>query len=193
MLVGYDANNIFRHGGELGDWSRMLIEKLATGHISVFRAMLFATRMKDTYKKYYSSFSNVSTFVPEGTMKLMPSTWMRYGMEGWLRFEKVKIFHGLNEEIPYGIGGEVKTVVTVFSLDDHHKTSMMDSMFWKKRMAFAYKTADVVVAVSEEVKRALLELGVNEDRVVVIGEANPYEVTDEVAQKYFELYKRLLA
>lgn len=191
MLVGYDANNVFRNSGELGEWSRALVEGLASRHVSDFRALLFSTRIKSAYRTYFTSYANVSTYVPEGNAKLLPSAWMRYRLNGWLTYEKVKVFHGLNEEIPYGIGRDVKTVVTCFGVGEHHNTSLLDSMMWKRRMRYAWSASDVVVAVSERVKDDLLEAGMNEHRVLVIGEKNVFEVTNRVLDQYYELYSRL--
>lgn len=191
MLAGYDANNVFRNSGELGEWSRALVEGLASRHVSDFRALLFSTRIKSAYRTYFTSYANVSTYVPEGNAKLLPSAWMRYRLNGWLTYEKVKVFHGLNEEIPYGIGRDVKTVVTCFGVGEHHNTSLLDSMMWKRRMRYAWSASDVVVAVSERVKDDLLEAGMNEHRVLVIGEKNVFEVTNRVLDQYYELYSRL--
>jgi hypothetical protein len=191
MLVGYDANNVFRNGGELGEWSRNLVEKLASLHVADYRALLFSTRMKNAYRTYYTSYANVSSYVPEGASKLFPATWMRYGLNAWLKEERVKVFHGLNEELPYGIGRSVKTIVTCFGLEDHHQTSMMDSLLWKRRMRYAWKASDVVVAVSEEVKKQLIDAEVTADKIVVIGGRTPLELTDQMVQQYYELYKYL--
>lgn len=191
MLVGYEANNVLRNAHELGDFGRALIEKLANRHVADYRAMLFATRIKKAYRGYYSSCSNVSTFVPFGSAKLMPQLWLRYRLNPWLKLEKVKIFHGLNEELPYHIDRGIKTIVTCYGLDNHHNTSLIDSIFWKKRMKYAFDAADAVVAVSKEVKQQLVESGVNGDKVVVIGGSNPYELTDRMVEQYWELYQRL--
>lgn len=191
MLVGYDANNIFRNNGELGNWCRGLVEGLSSKHISDFRALLFSTRIKSEYRSYFTSQANVSTFVPEGSAKFIPSVWMRYGLNRWLSAEKVKVYHGLNEELPYGIGRDVKTIVTCFGVGDHHSTSLMDSISWKKRMKYAWNASDVVVAVSEAVKDQLLDAGVNEQRILVIGEENPYQLSERVISQYFDLYLKL--
>ena len=192
MLVGYDANNVFRNADELGEWSRALIEGLASRRVADYRALLFSTRIKSAYKTYYTSYANVSTFVPEGSSKLFPAAWMRYRLNGWLTSEKVKVFHGLNEELPYGIGRSVKTVVTCFGVDAHHRRSMMDSLLGRRRMRYAWRAADVIVAVSEEVKQQLLEAEVDEKRIVVIGEKNPFEVSERVLDQYYQLYQKLV-
>lgn len=191
MLVGYDANNVMRNSTELGDFCRGLVEKMAQRHVSDYRALLFSTRIKSAYKTYFTSFANVSTFVPQGTGKLMPSMWLRYSLNPWLQFEKVKVFHGLNGELPYRIGRDVKTIVTCYGLENHHKTSLLDSLMWKSRMRYSFRASDVIVTVSDEVKRQLVEAGVNGDKVIVIGTGNPYELTDQMVEQYFELYKKL--
>ena len=193
MLVGFDSNNVFRNSGELGEWARNLVERIASQRGSDFRALLFATRMKEEYRSIYTSFANVSTFVPSGASSLMPSTWMRFSIGPYLTGERVQIFHGLNEELPYHLTGKVKTVITCFGKDVHYTTSLFDKLFWKKRLRYAIRTADALVAVSEEVKNMLLAKGVKPEKIVVIGnKENPYEVTDEVARQYLALYNRLL-
>lgn len=193
MLVGYDANNVMRNGAELGDWSRSLIDTLAKRHVNDFRALLFSTRIKSAYRSRYTSFANVSTFLPDGKARLLPSAWMRYRLNPVLKGEKVKVFHGLNEELPYGIGRDVKTIITCFGMDDHHATSLLDHLFWRRRMRYAFRASDVIVAVSEEVRRQLVEAGVSEQKIVVIGvPGDPYRMTDEMVAQYYSLYCTLL-
>lgn len=194
MLVGYEANNAMRNGGPRGDYSRDLISHVANMHVKDFRALLFSTHIKDDYRKYFSGDSNVSTYVPVGTSKLLPEAWMRYRLNPWLKTEKVKLFHGLNEELPYHIGREVKTVITCYGAKEHHRSSLMDTVLWRIRIRYAFSAADVVVAISDTVKQELLDFGVNEEKIVVIssGTDNPYEITDEVATRYYELYQTLV-
>ena len=191
MLVGYEANNALRNSHELGEFARNLIERLATGRVNSYRALLFATRIKKEYCSYFSGYSNVGTFVPFGLSRLLPELWMRYRLNPWLRLEKVKIFHGLNEELPYHIDRNIKTIITCYGVDEHHRTSLMDSIAWKKRMEYAYEAANVIVAVSNEVRQQLINAGVSPEKIVVIGGKTPYELTDRMVEQYFELYRTL--
>jgi len=194
MLVGYEANNAMRNPGELGEFSRTLIEKLASRYIhNNYRALLFSTRIKNDYRSYFSGNSNVSTYLPAGSAKLLPEAWLRYRLNPVLKEEKVKIFHGLNEELPYHIGRETKTIITIYDTDIHHRTSLMDMLLWKSRIRYSFSAADIIVAVSEEVRQHLLEHGVNDQKIHIIGvPGHPYQVTDEIAQQYFELYQSLM-
>lgn len=194
MLVGYDANNIFRNGGPLGEYSRSLMENLATGRVGKFHALLFSTRIKAAFRTQYTSFSNISTYVPTGMARLLPSAWMRYRLNPMLKTEKVKIFHGLNEELPYGIARDIKTVITCYGLEKHYKTSLLDSFLWHRRMKYSFRASDVIVAVSEDVKRQLVGAGVSEQKIVVIGNeegADPLAMNSTLASKYFSLYQTL--
>ncbi|MBR1784690.1 MAG: glycosyltransferase [Bacteroidales bacterium] len=193
MLIGYDACNALRLDGPLGDYSRNLIASLADSHVKDFRAILFCTHINDNYSRHFSGYSNISTYLPAGGAKMMPEVWLRYHLNTVLRQEKVQLMHGLNEELPYHIGREVKTVVTCYGTGQHHNTSLPDSMLWRTRMKYAFSAADVVVAVSEAVRESLLANGVSEGKVVVIGDqADPMRVTPAVAEQYRSLYSRLL-
>lgn len=193
MLVGYEANNALRNSREIGEFCRDLISRLATGRVNSFRALLFSKRIKNAYKGYYSSYTNISTYVPTGSSRLMPSLWMRYSVNPWLKAEKVKIFHGLNEELPYGIGRDIKTVITCYGVDTHQRTSAFDGLVWKRRMRYSFSAADVIVAVSEAVKQQLIEAAVPADKIVVIAspDGNPFGLTDKMVEQYFQLYQRL--
>lgn len=195
MLIGYEANNALRNSTPMGDFCRDLIEKMANRYIrDGYRALLFTKGIKKDYRGYFSGNSNVSSYLPVGMSKLMPELWMRYRLNAWLKEEKVKLLHGLNEELPYNIGREVKTVVTCYGIGEHHRASLMDSIMWKSRLRYAFTAADAVVAVSEDVKRQLLEHNVSESKIVVIGvPGRPYEASDEVVEQYYSLYRHLLS
>ena len=192
MLVGYEANNALRNGKELGDYGRVLIERMSSRHMGEFRGLLFTKRVKKDYRSYFSGCSNVSTFVPTGMSRLLPSLWLRFSLNGWLRSEKVKVFHGLNAELPYGIGRDVKTLITYYGYGCHHRNSLMDLLMWKFRMRYSFRASDMIVAVSEEARRELLDMGVAASKVRVIAGSEPYEMTDAMVDQYYSLYKELL-
>ena len=188
MLIGYEANNALRNPHELGDYCRDLISRLASHHSTTYRALLFSTRIKETYRTEYTSFANVSTYVPTGISTMLPSMWMRYGLNEWLITEKVKLFHGLNGELPYRISNNIKTLITCYGIENHHRTSMMDSLMWRRRLKYSFRRADAIVAISDEVKQQLVAKGVDENKITVIP---GMKVTDEVVERYWDLYTDL--
>ena len=193
MLIGYDATNAMRNTGPLGDFSRNLIALIAAAHVKDFRALLFSSHIKSDYRSFFSGDSNVSTYVPTGGAKLLPEIWLRYRLNPWLKTEKVNLFHGLNEELPFHIDRGIKTIITCYGVNEHHHTSLPDMLAWRVRMNYAFSAANIVVAVSDTVKDQILAHGVPEDKIRVIGiKGHPYEVSNELADQYFELYRSLL-
>ncbi|MCR5014720.1 MAG: glycosyltransferase [Bacteroidales bacterium] len=190
LMIAYDANNVLRDSGERGVYGRKLIAKMATRHVDVFQAMLFSLGVERTYRHYFTSFANVSTFLPRGLSRLLPQLWVRRKANRLLHFQHAMLFHGLNDELPYALKPNVRTVVTCHGLNNHQPTSYLDKLLWKHRVSYALRVADVVVAVNEEVRREIVASGVNEVKVVVIG--NSMEMTDLMAEQYFTLYQTLL-
>ena len=193
MLVGYEANNILRNSGRLGDYGRTLVSKLASRHIADYRALLFASRIKKAYRTFHTGFANVSTFLPSGMARLLPEAWGRYRIEPLLKAERVKVYHALNEELPYSIGPDVRTVVTCYGWGNHNCNSLFDRLFWQRRLRYSFAVADAVVVPGEEVRQQLVAEGVVEEKIVVIGTGRPYEVNDQMVEQYFQLYSKLAA
>ena len=194
MLVGYEANNPLRKSQEIGEFGRNLIERLASGHVGSYRALLFSTRISDEFRGYFSGYSNISTYLPVGFAKTIPEAWFRYRLNPLLKAEKVKIFHGLNEELPYGIGRDIKTIITCYGPGYHNRNSFLDFFLWKFRLKYSFRASDVIVAVSDEVKEMLVSKGVNPEKIEVIGvPGKPFEITDEIVERYRQVYNRLVS
>jgi len=192
MLVGYEANNPLRRDNEIGDFGRELIARMAKGRVGFYRALLFSTWIKEEFHSEFVSYSNISTYLPVGMAKFLPAAWFRYGLNPLLQSEKVRIFHGLNEELPYGIGRNIKTIITCYGAGYHCFNSLLDRLAWRWRMKYSFRAADVIVAVSDEVKSQLVAMGVEESRITVIGiPGKPFEVNDDIVEQYLQLYKKL--
>ncbi len=192
MLVGYEANNALRRDNEIGEFGRELIVRMAKGRVGSYRALLFSTWIKDEFRSHFISYSNISTYLPVGLAKCLPSAWFRYRLNQLLQAEKVKIFHGLNEELPYGIERNIKTIITCYGAGYHCFNSIVDRIAWRWRMKYSFRAADVIVAVSDQVKSELVAMGVDEQRITVIGvPGKPFEVNDDIVEQYIQLYQKL--
>lgn len=195
MLVGYESNNPLRDSHQHGDFSRELIARIADRHINGYRAMLFTKNVKRAYRTFFSGNSNVSTYVPTGLSRLLPSLWLRFSLNSIIKTEqvKVKLYHGLNSELPYGLDRDIKTVITYYGLSNHNKNSLMDRLLWRTRLHYAFRASNRIIAVDEKARVELLDAGVPEDKIVVIGvEGHPFEVTDQLADAYYEVYRDLV-
>lgn len=192
MIVGYDARNAFRNSSVLGEYSRNLIMAIASCHSGDYRALLFAPKMNGEYRTHFISYANVSTYRPIGLSKKFPTFWQRFRLNPELMDNKVKVYHGLNEELPYGIGRDIKTVITCYGLMSHKATSFIDSIMWRFRMRYSFRASNIIVAVDEKVKNELVEFGVSEEKIRVIPMSTDGSVTNEIAEAYYDIYKSLI-
>lgn len=178
MVIGFDANRAFQNNSGLGNYSRMLICGLAQECKDV-RAFLYAPSMSGYYKTYFTSYANISTHQPSGVDRFFPRTWKAFGVSMHLNGDKVQLYHGLSNELPHRIPGKIKKVVTVHDLlawNHPEYFRRIDRMLFRCRQKHACRLADVVIAVSEQTKRDLMEvLHLPEEKIRVL-----YQSCDQI-------------
>jgi glycosyltransferase involved in cell wall biosynthesis len=171
MIIGFDAKRAFQNQTGLGNYSRMLICGLAQRYQGV-HSFLYAPDMSGEYKSYFSGFANISTRQPSGIDRHFPTLWRRYGVSVHLKGDKVDIFHGLSHELPHGIPRSIKKVVTMHDLIVWRYPqfySLFDRTMHRIKQRHACRIADVVVAISEQTKRDLIEfMHVPEQKIRVL-------------------------
>jgi glycosyltransferase involved in cell wall biosynthesis len=172
MRIGYDAKRIFHNTTGLGNYSRDLVRILSS---------FFS---ENTYLLYNPKQSKLNRLVPDGTIvkEIKPSTflanrlhfiWRSKWIVKQLIKDKIDIFHGLTGELPYGIEKtNIKTIVTIHDLifvryPELYKS--IDRKIYFKKFKYAVEIADVVVAISEQTKRDIVQfLGIKSDKIKVI-------------------------
>ena len=172
MKIGFDAKRAFRNNTGLGNYSRSLI----TQGVSHFQTVLYTPSVKGRYEHY---FDDLRVVVPKGIWCFAPSLWRSVGVSKEVKRDGVEVFHGLSHELPYGLPKGVKSVVTmhdliVFRFPKFFKPA--DRVIHRQKMRHACRVADVVVAISEQTKRDLMDfLGVPEEKIRVV-----YQSCDDI-------------
>jgi glycosyltransferase involved in cell wall biosynthesis len=166
LNLGFDAKRAFHNATGLGSYSRLLIRSLQR-YRPDHGYFLYSPRAA----RWDAGNSEVRT--PYGPMALFPSLWRSVGIARDFRRVGLDIYHGLSNELPLELGSSrVKKVVTIHDLiflryPGYYSPVDRRTYLWKSRHACRH--ADLVVAVSEQTKRDLVErLGVPEDRVRVL-------------------------
>ena len=171
MVIGFDAKRAFQNNTGLGNYSRMLVCGLAQEHQDI-RAFLYSPDMSGEYKSYFTGYANISTRQPTGIDRHIPNIWRRFGVTFHLKGDNVKIFHGLSHELPHGIPRSIKRVVTIHDLIVWRYPqfySFFDRVVHRAKIRHSCRISDVVVAISEQTKRDLMEfLQLPEDKIKVI-------------------------
>lgn len=178
MVIGFDAKRAFQNDTGLGNYSRILICGIAQEHQDV-HAVLYSPNMSGNYRSYFSGFANISTRQPSGWDRHIPNLWHGFGIGLHLHGDKVTLYHGLSHELPHGIPKDIKRVVTMHDLfawryPQYYRP--LERSVYRAKQRHSCKIADMVVAVSEQTKRDLIEiLHLPEEKIRVI-----YQTCDQI-------------
>lgn len=187
MIIGYDAKRAFRNNTGLGNYSRGVIGGVMSYELRVKSeagtVVLYTPSVKGRHEHYFDKFKKndeganndlpvLKVVAPKGVWRLLKSVWRSVGVSCAVKHDGVELFHGLSHELPYGLPKRVKKVVTMHDLivmrfPEFFKPA--DRVIHRLKMRHACRVADVVVAISEQTKRDLVELmGIEEEKIRVV-------------------------
>ena len=151
MRIAFDAKRYIANPTGLGNYSRWLVNGLKS-KFSGHDYLLCAAQNADSSNSYLG---------PKNALyKAFPSIWRVKWITKDLSKNKVDIYHGLSNELPFGIHHSgIKTVVTIHDLIQKRypeNYSMIDRSIYNAKVNYAQKRADVIVVPSLQTKRDLL-------------------------------------
>lgn len=163
MVIGYDAKRAFCNGTGLGNYSRSLIAA-AEG-----RKVLYTPKVAIPWGE---DVADTVVRRPQGLWCIAPSLWRTLACAQQLDADGVQLYHGLSHELPIGLPKNVRKVVTMHDLIVRRYPqyfSLFDRMVHRLKQRHACRVADVVVAISEQTKRDLVDLmHVPEEKIKVV-------------------------
>lgn len=171
MNIAFDAKRAFHNSRGLGNYSRDTIRLLGTFYPD-YEYFLFNPKLKksiDFALPAHSSVISPQSFL--GTV--IPSIWRSAGMLGQLKSCKADIYHGLSQELPFGIQKSgVKSVVTmhdaIFMRYPELYSASYTAIFIQKNK-YACRIADQIIAISEQTKRDIIQyFGADEKKITVV-------------------------
>ena len=180
MKIGFDAKRAFHNATGLGNYSRFIIEALLShcpeneyvGYVAppppeggVFNSQYLVDGQKSKIKN-----QKLTTITPPsgryaarggGLSGLRASIWRSYGIVSQLKSDGIEVYHGLSNELPIGLNKtKIKPVVTIHDLIFLRYPELypaIDRFFYKLKFRSACQNADMIVAVSEQTKRDIIE------------------------------------
>ncbi len=169
--IGFDAKRLFFNQRGLGNYSRDTVRILS--HLKPDNQYhLFTPSTKNALP--FSLAENCHIVSPDGVFsRHFPSLWRTYLSCSDIKRLKLDIYHGLSHEIPVGIEKTgVKSVVTmhdVIFLKFPHLYPYIDRKLYERKYLRSCRVADVVVAISEQTKRDLIEFAsIREENISVV-------------------------
>lgn len=179
MKIGYDAKRLFTNFTGLGNYSRSLVGQYhrAFPEDEIF---LFTPDIKDEPRiKPFLDNSSFQIIQPGGFQPI----WRSLDVVKDISKSGVQVYHGLSHELPIGLSRlDIKKVVTIHDLifkyypDDN---TWFDRRIYDWKWNHACKSADTVIAISEQTKKDLVHYyNVRPEKIKVI-----YQSPDPVFSK----------
>lgn len=193
LTIAFDAKRALYNRTGLGNYSRNIIRSLA----------LFAPDHKylayAPSKKTPLSFTfpaNVQVKYPRTLLAAqLPSLWRSAGIVRDLEKDHVQLFHGLSNEIPFGLHRKkIASVVSIHDLIFFRFPEMYryaDRCIYKNKIRYALKYADAIVAVSEQTKQDIVDFfSVPESTIHVIYQSCDTAFTREFSVQEKEIVRK---
>ena len=183
MRIGYDAKRLFNNQTGLGNYSRSLIDTLSKYHpeheyhlftpkvdMSIHHDFVDKTKAEITATSF--KIGAIHTHLPDNFHNKIKPFWRSYFIKKDLQKADIQLFHGLSGELPLSIPKGVKTVVTIHDLI-HERYPKFYPFFDRKMYSWKFRRAcekaDVVVAISEQTKRDIIDFyKIEESKIKVI-------------------------
>lgn len=169
MKIGFDGKRIIQNYTGLGNYSRYVLKVLAEFH-SENQYQIFSAKSTGIANGL-ESFKCIEFSYPE--KHFSDSLWRSFGIVKNLKHEEIDIYHGLSNEIPFGL--KKKGIPSVVSIHDlifyryPHYYPWVDRKIYGFKMRYAADHADKIIAVSEQTKSDLINLfNIDESRIEVI-------------------------
>lgn len=166
MKIAFDAKRFFHNTSGLGNYSRDLVRILAT-HFPENEFLLLAKNKNEKGKDILNLPNVLFQNITEGNFARQ----FKMGIDA--QNADAQIFHGLSGELPLKWSKKsIKKVVTIHDLI-FMRFPQFYSIFDRKihlwKFKKAAKSADVIIAISEQTKKDIIKyLNVSEDKIRVI-------------------------
>jgi glycosyltransferase involved in cell wall biosynthesis len=167
MRIGFDAKRAFNNHTGLGNYSRFIIESLLK-FAPEQEYLAYSTKKNVSIADLFgvndvnhSESHGEPITIRHSSFPIPNSIWRSWLIINDLVRDNVGIFHGLSNEIPFGIKKSgVKSVVTIHDLIFLRYPELyptIDRFIYNKKFRYACENADAVVAVSQQTKEDIME------------------------------------
>ncbi|MFD2162570.1 glycosyltransferase family 4 protein [Paradesertivirga mongoliensis] len=167
MRIGFDGKRVVQNFTGLGNYSRFILDLLNT-HFP-----------ENEYWVYSKKKASDNLKIPKGVKFRHPARykfaplWRSYGVLRNLKKDNITLYHGLSNELPFGIySAKIPSVVTIHDLiflrfPDFYPA--LDRFIYRYKFDYACKKATRIIAVSEQTKKDIISyFGTPAEKIDVI-------------------------
>jgi glycosyltransferase involved in cell wall biosynthesis len=157
MNIGFDAKRALFNRSGLGNYSRSTVQLLSRFY-SENKYFLFSA--KDSRELFQPASNQLIVETDPGLYSTFPSLWRSWGIHRQVKNQKLDIFHGLSNELPWSIKKTgVKSVVTIHDLiflryPEYYP--LIDRQIYLQKFRHACRVSDRIIATSEATKTDII-------------------------------------
>lgn len=157
MNIGWDAKRAFHNRTGLGNYSRSLIEWCVNTYPE-HQYYLFNPKPSTLFP---FSRPNLHEVGPESSLhRKFPSAWRSWWMSPSLRRYGINVYHGLSQELPYGIHRTgIPSVVTLHDLiflAHPEQYAFFDRTIYAAKARYACTHADRILTISQQTRNDII-------------------------------------
>ena len=175
MIIGFDAKRAVRNNTGLGNYSLLVVDTLARRFPENSYRLYTPTVRENDRLTPVVALDNVELCLPEPKgWRYISSIWRSKGIIGQLKREGVGLYHGLSNELPFGINNSgVPSVVTIHDLIfipfPQFYSNRIDVAIYNYKFRRACREASRIIAVSQCTKRDIVQYyGIDPDKIDVV-------------------------
>lgn len=179
MRIGFDAKRALMNNTGLGVYARNLINSISNQYPDNDYFLFTPNIHEYLLEQIGGKFEMV---LPSRKIdKILPALWRTFSAIRQIRDLRLDVFHGLSNELPFGIHKVkgLKKIVTIHDLiflKEQSQYPLIDRIIYEQKVRYACKIADKIIAISYQTKRDLVKLmGADENKIEVI-----YQNYDEI-------------
>jgi len=160
MILSFDAKRAFHNNRGLGNYSRDVI-RLMTSYFPDNSYFLF-NPINTNENNLLEVPQNAKIIFPANfAYKFLPGLWRSRGCISQIKNLKTDIYHGLSQELPFGIHKtKIKTVVTMHDAIFVKFPELYPASYRKifiQKNKYSVKAADKIIAISNQTKNDFIE------------------------------------
>lgn len=189
MNVGFDAKRITHNRTGLGNYGRFIVRVLSTYYPGNKYHLYSPSKSKGRLCSELEGDANINFHYPDRFIfRLFKAVWRSGALMSSLKKDKIELFHGLSNELPYGLRkNSIRSIVTIHDLiflryPQFYKP--IDRWIYTKKFRTACRQADRVIAISEMTKRDIVRFfNIKEDKISVVYQGCDASFTHTVTQE----------
>ena len=171
LKIGYDGKRALQNFTGLGNYSRYIIEILSE-YFPENQYEIYSSKFTNNPRSLHLQKLSSVAFHSSGK-SFFSSLWRSFGIIKDLKNDKIQIYHGLSNEIPFGIEKtNIRSVVTIHDLIFLRYPAFypwFDRQLYKIKFKYACRNADRIIAVSQQTKEDIIKFfGIPKSRIEVI-------------------------